>query len=79
MTFGYDERDVEAWWRMCVLVDMENIPEGLEARRQVNTTMFHLLFHWRHFELHSQIIYRPLFMSQAFANSQLNFFIKDES
>ena len=37
MTFGHDERDIEAWGRMCVLVDMENIPEGLEARRQVNT------------------------------------------
>ena len=40
MTFGHDENDVEAWGRMCVLVDMENIPEGLEARRQVNTTGF---------------------------------------
>ena len=38
MTFGHDEHDVEAWGRMCVLVDMENIPEGLEARRQVKTT-----------------------------------------
>ncbi len=38
MTFGQDERDIEAWGRMCVLVDMENIPEGLEARRLVNAT-----------------------------------------
>ena len=45
MTFGYDECDVEAWGRMCVLVDMEDIPEGLEARRQVNTTETHFLFH----------------------------------
>ena len=45
MTFGYDECDVEAWGRMCVLVDMEDIPEGLEARRQVNTTETHVLFH----------------------------------
>lgn len=37
-TFGYDECDVEAWGRMCVLVDMEDIPEGLTARRQVDTT-----------------------------------------
>lgn len=39
MTFGQDECDVEAWGRMCVLVDMENIPESLEARRlaMINT------------------------------------------
>ena len=37
MTFGHDECDIEAWGRMCVLVDMEDIPEGLRARRQVNT------------------------------------------
>ena len=63
MTFGYDERDIEAWGRMCVLVDMENIPEGLEARRQVNIIGFHFHFHWRHIELHSQITCRPLLMS----------------
>jgi len=40
MTFGQDECDIEAWGRMCVLVDMENIPEGLEARRLVNATTF---------------------------------------
>ena len=74
MTFGDDECDVEAWGRMCVLVDIENIPEGLEARRQVNTTMFHLLFHWRPFELHHHITHRPLLESQEFADSCLNFF-----
>ena len=48
MTFGHDERDVEAWGRMCVLVDMENIPEGLEARRQVHKTGCRSLFRRRH-------------------------------
>ena len=38
VTFGHDERDVEAWGRLCVLVDMQDIPEGLEARRLVSTT-----------------------------------------
>ena len=37
VTFGHDERDDEAWGRMCVLVDMQNVPESLEARRQVYT------------------------------------------
>lgn len=39
VTFGHDERDDEAWGRMCVLVDMQNVPESLEARRQamINT------------------------------------------
>jgi len=41
-----------------VLVDMENIPEGLEARRLVNATVFSP--RRRHFELHSQIAYHPL-------------------
>ena len=67
-TFGYDERDIEAWGRMCVLVDMENIPEGLEARRQVSRTRFHLLFHWRHLSSNLQITCRYFFMSQAFAS-----------
>ncbi len=58
MTFGQDECDIEAWGSMCVLVDMENIPEGLEARRLVNATVFSP--RRRHFELHSQIAYHPL-------------------
>lgn len=37
LTFGQDERDNEDWGRMCVLVGMQNIPESLEARRQVYT------------------------------------------
>ena len=36
MTFGQDENDIEAWGRMCVLVDMEDIPVGLEARKLVS-------------------------------------------
>ena len=79
MTFGYDERDVEAWGRMCVLVDMEDIPEGLRARRQVSTLRSHFRFHWHHFELHSQNTHQPLFKSQDFANSRLEFLMKDES
>ena len=35
LTFGHDERDIETWGRMCVLVGMEDIPEGLEARKLV--------------------------------------------
>ena len=34
-TFGDKEDDIEAWGRMCALVGMESIPEGLEARRWV--------------------------------------------
>ena len=74
MTFGNDERDVEAWGRMCVLVDMENIPQGLKARRLVNTTMFHFLSYRCRFELHSQITYGPLVKGQEFAESGLDFF-----
>lgn len=36
MTFGHDEYDTEAWGRMCVLVDMKDIPVGLEARKLVS-------------------------------------------
>lgn len=36
MTFGQDENDIEAWGRMCVLVDIEDIPVGLEARKLVS-------------------------------------------
>lgn len=39
MTFGHDENDIEAWGRMCVLVDMEDIPVGLEARKLVSITV----------------------------------------
>ena len=35
LTFGHDECDIEAWGRMCALLHMEDIPEGLEARRLV--------------------------------------------
>ena len=38
MTFGHDENDIEAWGRMCVLVGMEDIPDDLEARKQVSRT-----------------------------------------
>lgn len=34
-TFGYDENDVEAWGRLCVLVRMASIPETLEGRKEV--------------------------------------------
>lgn len=36
VTFGDDENDIEAWGRMCVLVGMEDIPDTLEARREVS-------------------------------------------
>lgn len=36
VTFGNDENDIEAWGRMCELVRMENIPDTLEARREVS-------------------------------------------
>ena len=36
VTFGDDEDDIEAWGRMCVLVGMEDIPDTLEARREVS-------------------------------------------
>ena len=76
MTFGQDECDVEAWGRMCVLVDMENIPEDLEARRLVNTTGFH-------FSL-AGVILSSIFnhlssLSQEVADSGLDFFMEDES
>ena len=35
MTFGDDENDIEAWGRMCMLVDVEHIPDTLVARREV--------------------------------------------
>ena len=39
VTFGHDEHDIEAWGRMCVLVDMKDVPETLEARKMVNTAV----------------------------------------
>ena len=79
MTFGYDERDIEAWGRMCVLVDMEDIPESLSARRQVSKSGSHFPFHRRHFALHSYNTHRPLCKCQEFANSRPEFLMKDES
>lgn len=76
MTFGQDECDVEAWGRMCVLVDMENIPEDLEARRLVNTTVF--LFSLAGVIL-SSIFNHLSSLSQEVVDSGLNFFMEDES
>lgn len=76
MTFGQDECDVEAWGRMCVLVDMENIPEDLEARRLVNTTEF--LFFLAGVILSSIFNHFSSF-SQEVADSGLDFFMEDES
>lgn len=76
MTFGQDECDVEAWGRMCVLVDMENIPEDLEARRLVNTTVF--LFSLAGVILGS-IFNHLSSLSQEVADSGLDFFMEDES
>lgn len=76
MTFGQDECDVEAWGRMCVLVDMENIPEDLEARRLVNTTVF--LFSLAGVIL-SSIFNHLSSLSQEVVDSGLDFFMEDES
>lgn len=36
VTFGEDENDIEAWGRMCVLIGMADVPDTLEARREVS-------------------------------------------
>ena len=36
VTFGNDEKDIEAWGRLCVLVGIEDIPDTLKARREVS-------------------------------------------
>ncbi len=76
MTFGQDECDVEAWGRVCVLVDMKNIPEDLEARRLVNTTGF--LFSLAGVIL-SSIFNHLSSLSQEFADLGLDFCMEDES
>lgn len=43
-TFGDDENDMEAWGRMCELVRMKDIPDTLEARREVSKAVFLLSF-----------------------------------
>lgn len=59
-----------------MLMDIENLPEDLEARRLVNTTGFH-------FSL-AGVILSSIFnhlssLSQEVADSGLDFFIEDES
>ena len=76
MTFGQDECDVEAWGRMCVLVDMENIPEDLEARRLIHTIGF--LFSLAGVIL-SSIFNHLSSLSQEVADSGLDFCMEDES